>query len=298
MINILKGFGEVIENADLKNYNTYRVSSIVKYLISPNSITDLQALVQYLKETNTRFMILGNGSNIILCNDYYDGVMIKLDNLNNIELEGLFISVEAGVMLPKLVQLALDNNLKGLEWAQGIPGTIGGSIKGNAGAYKSEIAEYLLSVTVIDPKGNIRTFKKNELEFSYRYSSFKDKLKDCVIISALIGLLPGNKEESLEVMADRRRRRIETQPLEYPSAGSVFRNPVGDAAGRIIEQDINFKGKRIGGAEISKKHANFIINIDNATGSDIKELIELTKDEVKNKTGIELILEQEYINWE
>lgn len=298
MISTLKQFGEVLEQVNLKNYNTYRVSTIAKYLVYPKSVADLQALIQYLNETNTRFMVLGNGSNIILCNNYYDGIMIKLDNLNNIEIEGLFISAEAGVMLPKLVQLAVDNNLKGLEWAQGIPGTVGGSIKGNAGAYKSDIAEYILSVTAIDPSGNIKTFKKSEIEFRYRYSSFKDTLKDYVIISALIGLLPGSKEESMVLIDDRRRRRVETQPLEYPSAGSVFRNPDGDAAGRIIEQEISFKGKRIGGAEISNKHANFIINIDEATGDDIKELIELTQSEVKNKTGIELILEQEIINWE
>lgn len=298
MIKNLEKFGEAFENVDLKNYNTYRVSSKVKYLVLPNSVCDLQKLIKHLNETNTRFMILGNGSNIILCNNYYDGVMIKLDKLNNMELEGLFVSVEAGVMLPKLVQLAVDNNLKGLEWAHGIPGTVGGSIKGNAGAYKSDISEYLLSVTVIDPEGDIKTFKKSEIEFKYRYSSFKNKLKDYVIISALVGLLPGDKEESLNLIADRRRRRLETQPLDYPSAGSVFRNPDGDAAGRIIEQEINFKGKRIGGAEISQKHANFIINVDNATGNDIKELIELTASEVKEKTGIELILEQEYINWE
>lgn len=298
MISTLKQFGEVLEQVNLKKYNTYRVSTTAKYLVYPKSVADLQALIQYLNETNTRFMVLGNGSNIILCNNYYDGIMIKLDNLNNIEIEGLFISAEAGVMLPKLVQLAVDNNLKGLEWAQGIPGTVGGSIKGNAGAYKSDIAEYILSVTAIDPSGNIKTFKKSEIEFRYRYSSFKDTLKDYVIISALIGLLPGLKEESMALIDDRRRRRVETQPLEYPSAGSVFRNPDGDAAGRIIEQEISFKGKRIGGAEISKKHANFIINIDEATGDDIKELIELTQSEVKNKTGIELILEQEIINWE
>lgn len=298
MINTLKKYGKVISEVNLKKYNTYRISSIAKFLVIPNTLDDLQGLVKYLKNTNTKFMILGNGSNVIFSDQLYDGVIIKLDNLNKIEVEGLFISAEAGVMLPKLVQIAVDNNLKGLEWAAGIPGTIGGSVKGNAGAYKSEISEFLLSITVMDSKGNIKTLKTKEVDFSYRYSSFKDQYKDYIIISVLIGLLPGNKEESLKLIEDRRNRRLESQPLEYPSAGSVFRNPEGDSAGRIIEQEINFKGKSIGGAEVSQKHANFIINTGNASGKDIKDLIELIHSEVKEKVGIDLIIEQEFINWE
>jgi len=298
MINILKKYGETEENVSLKKYNTYRIGGLAKYLISPNSIEDLKELVIYLNDNNIKYMVLGNGSNIIFSEKLYDGVIIKLDKLNKIEVEGLFISVEAGVMLPKLVQVAIENNLKGLEWAQGIPGTVGGSIVGNAGAYKSEIREFLVSVTVMDKLGNIRTLKTKEIDFKYRHSSLKDKQKDLIVISALMGLMPGDKEESLKIIEDRRQRRLSSQPLEYPSAGSVFRNPEGDAAGRIIEQDINFKGKRIGGAEVSQKHANFIINIDNASSNDVKDLIELIHKEVKDKTGIDLIIEQEFINWE
>lgn len=298
MINILKKYGETQEDVSLKKYNTYRIGGNAKYLISPNSVEDLQKLVIYLNENKIKYMVLGNGSNVIFSEKLYDGVIIKLDKLNKIEVEGLFISVEAGVMLPKLVQVATNNNLKGLEWAAGIPGTIGGSIVGNAGAYKSEIKEFLLSVTVMDKLGNIKTLKTSEITFKYRYSAFKDELKDLIVISALLGLLPGEKQESMRIIDDRRKRRLESQPLEYPSAGSVFRNPEGDAAGRIIEQEINFKGKRIGGAEVSKKHANFIINIDNASSNDVKDLIELIHKEVLEKVGIDLIVEQEFINWE
>ena len=298
MINALQKFGEVLENADLKKYNTYHIGGLAKYIVKPKTIEDLSSLVKYLNENKIKYMVLGNGSNIIFSEKVYDGIIIKLDNLNKIEVEGLFISVEAGFMLPKLVNIAVNNNLKGLEWASGIPGTIGGSIHGNAGAYKSEISEFLISVTVMDKVGNIKTLKTKEIDFKYRYSSFKDKMQDLIIISALIGLMPGNKEESLKIIEDRRNRRLESQPLEYPSAGSVFRNPEGDAAGRIIEQEINFKGKRIGGAEVSKKHANFIINIDNASSNDVKDLIELIHKEVLEKVGIDLIVEQEFINWE
>ncbi len=298
MIDTLKKFGEVLESVDLKNYNTYRISTKADFMIFPDSLESLQGLVKHLNEFNIKYMVLGNGSNVIFSDKPYDGVIIKLDKLNNIEVEGLFISVEAGVMLPKLVQISIDNNLQGLEWAMGIPGTVGGSIKGNAGAYKKDIAEFLLSITVMDKAGNIHTLKRNEIDFKYRYSSFKDELKDLIIISCLIGLLPGDKEESLRIIEDRRNRRLASQPLEYPSAGSVFRNPENDAAGRIIEQEINFKGKRIGGAEVSEKHANFIINTGNASGKDIKDLIELIHKEVKDKVGIDLTIEQEFINWE
>jgi len=298
MIENLKKYGEVLSDIDLKNYNTYRISTKAKYLVIPNDLESLANLIKYLNDFKIKYIILGNGSNVIFNDKSYDGVIIKLDKLNKIEVDGLFISAEAGVMLPKLVQVSIDNHLKGLEWAQGIPGTIGGSIKGNAGAYKSDISEFLLSVTVMDQEGTIKTLKSNEIEFKYRYSSFKDKLSDLIIVSCLIGLMPGDKEESLKIMEDRRNRRLSSQPLDYPSAGSVFRNPENDAAGRIIEQVINFKGKKIGGALVSEKHANFIVNAGGATGKDIKDLITLIHKEVKEKTGIDLIVEQEFINWE
>jgi len=298
MINILKKYGEVITDVSLKSYNTYRIGGLAKYLISPNNVEHLQELVKYLNDNNIKYMVLGNGSNVIFSEKLFDGVIIKLDKLNKIEVEGLFISAEAGIMLPKLVQVAIDNNLKGLEWAQGIPGTVGGSIVGNAGAYKSEICEFLVSITVMDKLGNIKTLTTKGIDFKYRYSSLKDIQKDLIVISAIFGLMPGEKQESLRIINDRRERRLATQPLEYPSAGSVFRNPENDAAGRIIEQEIGFKGKRIGGAEVSQKHANFIINIDNASSNDVKDLIELIHKEVLDKVGIDLIVEQEFINWE
>ena len=161
-----------------------------------------------------------------------------------------------------------------------------------------EIFDFIVDITTISPDGTIHKFNKSDIKYGYRYTEFKDKYKDHVIISVTLKLEKGNREESLEIIERRRQKRLETQPLEYPSAGSVFRNPEGDASGRIIEQEINFKGKRIGGAEVSKKHANFIINIDNASSNDIKDLIELVHSEVLNKTGIDLIIEQEFINWE
>lgn len=298
MINNLKKYGEVLENVSLKKYNTYRIGGLVKHLILPNDIESLQELIKYLNENNIKYMILGNGSNVIFSDKLYDGVIIKLDKLNKIEVDGLSVTAQAGVMLPKLVKNTIDNNLKGLEWAAGIPGTVGGSIVGNAGAYKSEISEFIINLDVLDKQGNIITLNKDEIIFSYRHSSLKDKFKDYVVISAKFGLMPGNKEESLKTIEDRRLRRIESQPLEYPSAGSVFRNPEGDFAGRIIECDIKLKGKTIGGAKVSEKHANFIINYDNASSQDVKDLIDLIHSKVLEQNNIDLIVEQEFINWE
>lgn len=298
MINILNEYGTVIENVNLKRYNTYKIGGIAKYLISPNDINSLKELITYLNKENIKYMVLGNGSNVIFSDDLYDGVIIKLDNFKNITIDNTKITVESGVMLPNLVKVAIQKNLVGLEWASGIPGTLGGSIYGNAGAYKSEIADFIENITIMDKLGNIKILKKEDVDFSYRYSSFKDKYKECIILNATLNLEKGNKEEALKLIHDRLERRLSSQPLEYPSAGSVFRNPEGDAAGRIIEHEIKFKGKRIGGAEVSKKHANFIINTGSASSKDIKDLIELIHKEVLEKTNIDLIIEQEFINWE
>ena len=185
----------------------------------------------------------------------------------------------------------------GLEWACGIPGTLGGSIVGNAGAYKAEIFDHIIKVKVLDTNNNeIKELNKEEIKHSYRYSSFKDN-KNLLVLGAYLQLSKGNKEESLDLINRRMKKRMETQPLDYPSAGSVFRNPENDFAGRIIEEDIKFKGKQVGGAKVSDKHANFIINYDNATGSDIRNLISLIKEEVKEKDNIDLIVEQEIIDW-
>lgn len=294
----LKKYGEVLENVSLKKYNTYRIGGLVKYLIIPNDIKSLQSLINFLNNNSIKYMILGNGSNVIFSDKLYDGVIIKLSKLNSITIEQNNIKAEAGVMLPKLVQTMIENNLTGLEWAAGIPGTVGGSIVGNAGAYKSEISEFLINIEVMDKQGNIQVLKKEKIEFKYRHSSLKDELKDLIILSATFGLIVGNKEESLKVIEERRIRRIESQPLEYPSAGSVFRNPENDYAGRIIESDVNLKGKTIGGAKVSEKHANFIINFNNASSQDVKDLIDLIHSTVLEHNGIDLIVEQEFINWE
>lgn len=298
MIEELRQYGEVTEHASLKNYNTYRIDGTAKMLIQPNNIDDLASTLKILKENNIKYYILGNGSNIVINDREYDGAVIKMDKLNGLEvypdLETAY--AEAGVLLPKLVVEVTDKGLTGLEFAAGIPGTVGGSIYGNAGAYNACLLDYVRTITVLDENFNIKVLNNEDITYGYRTTSFKEN-KQYIIVAAKFYVTKGDKENSLEVIANRRQRRIESQPLEYPSAGSVFRNPEGDFAGRLIES-CNLKGYKIGGAEVSEKHANFVINKENATGKDVHDLIMYIHDTVKNTTDVDLKIEQEFIDWE
>lgn len=298
MINELKQYGSVEEHASLKNLNTYHIDGKAKYLVSPNSINDLIQIIKIIKENDLQYFVLGNGSNIVLNDQEYNGVIIRLNQLNGIEVHPQLnmAYAEAGAMLPKLVQEAVNNSLMGLEFAAGIPGTIGGSIYGNAGAYNSCILDYVTSVTVLDEDLNVKVIEHENITYSYRTSMFKEG-KKYIILAAKFFLKEGDQSNSLNIIEDRRQRRIASQPLEYPSAGSVFRNPEGDFAGRLIES-CDLKGYRIGGAEVSSKHANFIINVNNATGKDIYTLIKHVHDTVLEKTNVDLHIEQEFIDWE
>ena len=221
-----------------------------------------------------------------------------LEKLNGIDIhpELDMVYAEAGVLLPVLTTKTIDKGLTGLEFAAGIPGTVGGAIYGNAGAYNSCILDYVSSVTVIDENYELKVLEHEDIKYGYRTSIFKEE-KKYIIVGAKFYLKEGDKAISRETIATRQERRVETQPLEYPSAGSVFRNPEGDFAGRLIES-CNLKGYKIGGAEVSEKHANFVINKDNATGKDIHDLIKYIQKEVYDKTNVDLEIEQEFIDWE
>ncbi len=298
MIDKLREFADVEEHATLKHLNTYRIGGTTKYLISPNSIADLVKVLKLLKENNEKYFILGNGSNVVLNEREYNGAIIRLNKLNGIEIHKdlQMAYAEAGAMLPKLVTESTKESLTGLEFAAGIPGTIGGSIYGNAGAYNACILDYVTSVTVLDENLEIKTIEHEDITYSYRTSMFKEN-KKYIILGAKFFLKEGDKQSSLDIIEDRRRRRVESQPLEYPSAGSVFRNPEGDYAGRLIES-CELKGFSIGGAQVSEKHANFVINRGNATSQDVYKLINHIHKTVQEKTNVDLIIEQEFIDWE
>ena len=285
--------GKLILNTSLKNYNTYKVEATAKYIFYPYNVENLIKMLEYIKENNLSYKILGKGSNLIFNFDVYEGILIKLDELNQVTIEDDTITVESGYPLIKLAMEASNLGLTGLEFASGIPGTIGGAVYMNAGAYKSDMSNVIEDVTYLTPELEIKTVKNEELNFGYRTSIFKEN-KDNVILKTTLKLSKGDKEEILKLIQERATKRKESQPLEYPSAGSVFRNPEGDFAGRLIEKQ-GFKGKNINGAEVSTKHANFIINTDNCSGKDIVELINEIKETIKKEYDIDLILEQEII---
>ncbi len=282
---------KIIENENLKNCNTYKLECTCSYIVFPSTLEELKKIINILKEYKSKWFILGNGSNIILPS-YYDGVVIKLSNFNKCEINENNIYVESGYMLNKLAQELSNKGYTGIEWATGIPGTIGGSICGNAGAYKSSMSDIITDVTLLD-NDNVITLNNQDLKFGYRTSILKNK-KDLIVLSCNINLKKGNIDEIKKTIEERTLKRIETQPLEYPSCGSVFRNPEGMSSGKLID-DLGLKGYMIGGAKISEKHANFIINYNNATSEDIIKLINLIKSEIKKNYDIDLVLEQEII---
>ena len=291
-----KQIGKILENESLKKYNTYKIGGIAKLVVFPSNEEKLIELLKIIKENNIKYKVIGKGSNLIFSSKEYDGILIRLDEFNNLEINKNKVIVGAGYSTVKLSLETAKQGLSGLEFAAGIPGTIGGAVFMNAGAYKSDMSEVLEQIKVIDNNLNIITMSKNDLDFSYR-KSFLQSNKEYICLEATLTLTPLPKEEIMEKIEKRKAKRLETQPLEYPSAGSVFRNPDDVPAGKLIE-DAGLKGKQIGGAMVSKKHANFIINYDNATGEDVYNLINFVKTEIKNKTGVELKQEQEFVNWE
>lgn len=289
--------GKIDTNVSLKKCTTYRVGGIAKYIAYPKNTESLVKLIKYLKNKNIKYKILGNGSNLLFSDKEYNGVLIKLSEFDDLEFIGKTkLRVGAGYNLIKLSLVTAKKGLTGLEFASGIPGTVGGSVFMNAGAYKSDMGYVVESVKVLTPDEKIISLENKEMDFHYR-TSFLKKHPDYICLEVIIKLNKGKKESIEEVIKDRRQRRLASQPLEYPSAGSVFRNPEDNFAGKLIE-DSGLKGKKHGGAMISSKHANFIVNYKNATADDVKYLIELAHDKVKENYNIDLKIEQEFVNWE
>ena len=289
--NFIKDY-EYLKNVSLKKYNTYRLDIKANYLIFPHTIEELINLLKYLKDNNYKYLILGGGSNVILARPIFD-IVIKLDRLNKVTITDNIVRAEAGVSLISLSNTCMKKGLLGLAFAGGIPGLVGASTAMNAGAYKEEISDTIKEVKALTPNLEVITMSKGELEYSYR-DSFLKRNKDYICLETVFEMKKENPETIQRLMEDRKRRRLESQPLDKPSAGSVFRNPEGLSSGKIIE-DLGLKGYSVGGASISEKHANFIINDGNATYEDIIELINFIKKKVKKEYNIDLVLEQEII---
>lgn len=290
---MLNKFGIVLENASLENYNTYGIKAKTKYLVKPDTLENLKELIKYLQDNKISYYILGGGSNVILPDNIFEGVIISLELLKELKIDDNKVEVQSGIILSKFVNECINNSLGGLENLALIPGTLGGALYGNAGVGNSCIYDYLESVTILK-NSEFVTLEKKDIEYSYRNTMFK-KSKD-IIVSATFKLYKDDLNKMKEAVKENRIKRINSQPLEFKNAGSVFKNPDGDYAGRLIES-IGLKGYIIGGAQVSLKHANFIVNVNNATSSDIRNLINYIKEKVYNEYKIELELEQIIVDW-
>lgn len=288
--------GKVLINEELKNYTTYRVGGKARAIVYPSSIDNLTKLITLLNEREIKYFTLGKGSNVLFSDNIYNGIIIKLDNFNKVAYEDNKIICGAGTSLMKIARDSVKHNLQGLEFADGIPGTIGGAVFMNAGCYGEDMSMIVESAKVLTNEGKIITLTNKDLKFSYRTSILQKHL-NYVILEATLKLRERSEEELEKLVLERRLKRKNSQPLEYPSAGSVFRNPEGYYAGKLIE-DMGLKGYKVGKAEISTKHANFIINTGNAKASDIKSIIDFVKIKAIKKYNIRLRVEQRLINWD
>lgn len=277
---------------NLSKHTYPKIGGKADFFITPNNYFELQKIVQFFRSEKLPITIIGNGSNLIIRDGGIRGAVISLNKINHIFIDQENLICGGGALLIKASRKATTHHLKGLEFACGIPGTIGGAVYMNAGAYGGEIKDVLESVLVLDRYNRLQVRKNDELNLSYRHSNIGDN--EDIILEAVFKLKHGKYEEIKALVDKLTKLRKKNQPLEYPSCGSVFKRPVGHYAGKLI-QDSNLQGARIGGAEVSKKHAGFIVNVDHATASDYISLIELIQKTVKEKFNVELETEVKII---
>lgn len=280
--------GDVKFDVPMREYTSMRVGGVADCLAFPPSVNQLAALVRHLSRRGVPFVPGGNWTNLIVRDAGFRGVLIGMGRLKHIKLfklqEGTGFYVEAGASLEEIVNLAEEHAMAGLEFCAGIPGSVGGAIKMNAGAWGREMKDVLQEVTIVNKEGEIKSVPASHLPFRYRSLDLKDSE---IIAGASFLLSRGDKEQISAHIREILGKRKARHPLEYPSAGSVFKNPVGRSAGRLIEE-AGLKGRQIGGARVSEKHANFIVNTGLASASDVIRLINLVKEEVKKQHGISL----------
>lgn len=277
---------QILEEEPMKKHTTFRIGGPAEYLILPQTIEEIADVIKLCRQEEIPWYIVGNGSNLLVADEGVRGVVIQLlRNFNQIQVEGCQICMQAGAQNAAVAKRALDASLTGFEFAAGIPGTIGGAVVMNAGAYGGEMKDILKEVTVLDPNGMIRTIPAEELELGYRTSIIARK--GYVVLEAVIVLKTGDPKEIKAAMDELKEKRVTKQPLEYPSAGSTFKRPEGYFAGKLI-MDAGLRGFSVGGAQISEKHCGFVINKGNATAKDVTELMDETKKIVMEKFGVAL----------
>lgn len=276
---------EILFNEPLKQYTYTKVGGAADYLAFPRNQYELKRIVTFANAQEIPWMVLGNSSNIIVRDSGIEGFVIMFDHFHDVRVNGYVIEAEAGAKIIDVTHVARYHSLTGFEFACGIPGSIGGAVYMNAGAYGGEIAHILQSCKVLTPEGEIKTLTAEELAFGYRHSKIQET--GDVVISAKFALAPGNYDQIDQEMARLTHLRELKQPLEYPSCGSVFKRPVGHFAGQLISE-AGLKGHRIGGVEVSEKHAGFMINVDHGTAKDYEDLIAHVIATVEKSAGVTL----------
>jgi UDP-N-acetylmuramate dehydrogenase len=276
----------------MANYTWMKVGGPADFYIEPADKKDLISIIEYFRAHHYSWFMLGRGSNVLVSDEGIRGAVINVENaLSDIRLENSKVYAEAGVRLTKFVDYCIQNGLAGVEMLAGIPGTIGGAVAMNAGAHGGEIADYLMDVEIIHD-GMVQRIQKEEGSFAYRHSRFAAD----VVLGASFKLTHGDKEKLSAIRRECILKRNETQPLEYPNLGSMFKNPPNTFAAKLIEQ-AGLKGKRAGDAQVSEKHANFIVNLGNAKATDIVKLIDLVKRTVYQNSGLMLELEVKMVGF-
>lgn len=287
------GSDNVRQQEPMNKHTTFRIGGPADFYLCPHSTKEVQEVVEICKEENLPYFILGNGSNLLVSDKGYRGVVIQLwKNFSDITVTGCCIQAKAGALLSKVAGEALEAGLTGMEFASGIPGTIGGAAFMNAGAYGGEMKDIIKSVKVLDENGEIQILQKEELKMGYRTSIVKEK--GYTVLGVELELAKGNPEEIRNKMEDLKKRRTTKQPLEMPSAGSTFKRPEGYFAGKLI-MDSGLRGFSVGGAQVSEKHCGFVVNKGGATAMDVLTLIQEVQKKVKEVFGVELETEVRFL---
>ena len=287
----LLGNENVREKEPMALHTSFRIGGPADWYVSVGNVEQLQKVLQYLEEKKEPWFLLGRGSNLLVGDLGYRGCVISMDGMNDIRVDGNCITAQAGAPLARVSQLAMENGLTGLEFASGIPGSVGGALVMNAGAYDGSMDLVVREVTVL-LDGQIQTLPAEEMHFAYRHSMFKET--NAIALETRMELQAGDREQILAKMQDFAARRRDKQPLEYPSAGSTFKRPEGMFAGKLI-MDAGLRGYTVGGAQVSEKHCGFVINKDHATAADVRNVIEDVRAKVQEAFGVRLEEEVIYL---
>lgn len=270
----------------MSRHTTFRIGGNADYFVKPGNADEVAAVIAVCREYSIPYFILGNGSNLLVSDDGYRGMIINImDNMDSVTVDGKIITAQAGAMLVRVSVMARDNALTGLEFASGIPGTIGGAVYMNAGAYGGEMKNVVKTVRAIDEYGRIYELDSEKMDFSYRHSIVEER--KLIVLEVTLELEHGSREAIDNRMKELAEARRSKQPLEYPSAGSTFKRPEGYFAGKLI-MDAGLRGYSVGGAQVAEKHCGFVINKGGATASDVVELIRDVQHDVDDKFGVTL----------